>query len=78
MNPAAEAVFGFSADEVIGQSLDLSIPERLRPALESVPSGHRSRAHEARKAGAGHPFGTQERSEAIRRSELRDRAGRCR
>ena len=31
-NPAAEAVFGFSADEMIGQSLDLIIPERLRPA----------------------------------------------
>jgi PAS domain S-box-containing protein len=31
-NPAAEAVFGFSAEEVVGQSLDIIIPERLRPA----------------------------------------------
>ncbi len=31
-NPAAEAVFGFSADDMIGQSLDLIIPERLRSA----------------------------------------------
>ena len=31
-NPGAEAVFGFSAAEALGQSLDLIIPERLRPA----------------------------------------------
>ena len=43
-NPAAEAVFGFSADEVIGQSLDLIIPERLRPA-------HWKAFHQAIEAG---------------------------
>ena len=31
-NAGAEAVFGFSAAEAIGQSLDLIIPERLRAA----------------------------------------------
>jgi len=31
-NTAAEAVFGFTADEAIGHSLDLIIPERLRQA----------------------------------------------
>jgi PAS domain S-box-containing protein len=31
-NPGAEAVFGYTADDVIGQSLDVLIPERLRPA----------------------------------------------
>lgn len=31
-NPAAEAMFGFSAAEAIGQSLDIIIPERLREA----------------------------------------------
>ena len=31
-NPAAAALFGHSADEAIGQSLDLIIPERLRAA----------------------------------------------
>jgi PAS domain S-box-containing protein len=31
-NPGAEAVFGYAADEVIGRSLDIIIPERLRPA----------------------------------------------
>ena len=29
-NTGAEAMFGYSAEEVIGQSLDLIIPERLR------------------------------------------------
>lgn len=31
-NPGAESVFGFSAAESVGQSLDLIIPERLRKA----------------------------------------------
>lgn len=30
-NPGAQAVFGYSEDEVLGQSLDVIIPERLRP-----------------------------------------------
>ncbi|SAK76164.1 sensory box histidine kinase/response regulator [Caballeronia fortuita] len=29
-NPAAERMFGFTASEALGQSLDLIIPERLR------------------------------------------------
>ena len=29
-NPAAERIFGFTAAEALGQSLDLIIPERLR------------------------------------------------
>ena len=29
-NPAATRIFGFSADEALGQSLDLIIPERFR------------------------------------------------
>ena len=31
-NPGCERMFGFSADEAIGQSLDIIIPERLRRA----------------------------------------------
>lgn len=30
-NAAAEAIFGFTAAEAMGQSLDIIIPERLRP-----------------------------------------------
>jgi PAS domain S-box-containing protein len=29
-NPGAERIFGFAADEAVGQSLDLIIPENLR------------------------------------------------
>jgi PAS domain S-box-containing protein len=31
-NPAASALFGYSADEALGQKLDLIIPEHLRAA----------------------------------------------
>lgn len=31
-NPGAEALFGHSADEAVGRSLDLIVPERLRQA----------------------------------------------
>lgn len=31
-NPAAERIFGFSADEAIGRDLDLIVPERYRKA----------------------------------------------
>jgi len=31
-NPGAQAVFGYTEDEVLGQSLDVIIPERLRPS----------------------------------------------
>ena len=30
-NPAAERIFGFTATDALGQSLDLIIPERFRP-----------------------------------------------
>ena len=30
-NPGAERIFGHRADEALGQSIDLIIPERLRP-----------------------------------------------
>jgi PAS domain S-box-containing protein len=29
-NPGAERIFGYAADEALGRSLDLMIPERLR------------------------------------------------
>ena len=47
-NPAAAALFGFGADEALGQSLDLIIPEHLREAHwrgydRALARGHCSR-----------------------------------
>lgn len=44
-NRGAEAVFGFAADEALGRSLDLIIPERMREAhwaamRRAVDEGH--------------------------------------
>ena len=48
-NAAATAMFGFSADEALGQSLDLIIPERLRAAhwrgFEAAMSSGKTRLH---------------------------------
>ena len=39
-NAGAEAVFGFTAAEAVGQSMDIIIPERLREALGRLPPDH--------------------------------------
>lgn len=48
-NSGAEAIFGYRADEAVGESLDLIIPERLRARhwdgyLETMRTGHTSDA----------------------------------
>lgn len=43
-NPGAERIFGFTADDALGQSLDLIIPEKLREA-------HWRGYHEVMKTG---------------------------
>ncbi len=48
-NRGAEALFGFAAEEAIGQSLDLVIPERLRSAHWSGFD----RAFESRRTASG-------------------------
>ena len=53
-NGGAERIFGFLADEALGQSLDLIVPERLRPRpLGGVPpcDGHRPDAVRHRAVG---------------------------
>lgn len=47
-NPAAAALFGFTAEEALGQSLDLIIPEHLRAA-------HWQGYHRAMAAGTTRP-----------------------
>lgn len=48
-NAAATAMFGYNADEALGQSLDLIIPERLRAAhwrgFEAAMSSGKTRLH---------------------------------
>ncbi len=50
-NPGAERLFGYSAEEAVGRSLDLIIPERLRErhwqGYRRVMAGGRSRYGEA-------------------------------
>jgi len=61
-NPGAEAVFGFSAAEVMGQSLDVIIPERLRAPHwaayhRAIESGHTRGGNEVRTTRALHKDG---------------------
>jgi len=35
-NPAAEKMFGYTADEIIGQSLTLLVPEDIRPEIDNL------------------------------------------
>lgn len=48
-NAAATAMFGYGADEALGQSLDLIIPERMRAAhwrgFEAAMSSGKTRLH---------------------------------
>lgn len=51
-NAAAEAMFGFAANEAIGQSLDIFIPERLRAPHWA---GYRMAMENGRTKHAGRP-----------------------
>jgi PAS domain S-box-containing protein len=61
-NRGAEAVFGFAASEVLGQSLDVIIPERLRAAhwdgfRRAVDSGQTRHANQVRTTRSLHKDG---------------------
>lgn len=61
-NHGAQAVFGFAANEVLGQSLDVIIPQRLRPAhwegfRRAIDSGHTRRGAQVRTTRAVHKDG---------------------
>ncbi|AHG89452.1 PAS sensor protein [Gemmatirosa kalamazoonensis] len=52
-NAGAEEIFGYSADEVIGQRLELLLPERFRAVHSAEHLPYFTRAHEsARRMGA--------------------------
>ena len=61
-NSAASDLFGYRADEVIGQSLDVIIPEHLQHAhwkgfREAMSSGHTKHGSRALKTRATHKGG---------------------
>ena len=61
-NRGAEVLFGFAADDVIGQSLDVIIPERFRHAhwagfRRAVASGRARHGDRVRTTRAIHRFG---------------------
>lgn len=61
-NAQAEAVFGFSAEDALGQSLDLIIPERYRAAHWrgfdlAMERGHTSHGAEVRTTRSKHKDG---------------------
>ena len=60
-NPAAEHIFGHSAAEAMGQSLDLIIPERFRPA-------HWTAFDKALDSGKTRTDGTPTMTQAIHKS----------
>lgn len=60
-NHAAERLFGFGAEEAIGQSLDLIIPERLR-------APHWAGYDQAMAAGKTKHAGQPTRTKALQRS----------
>jgi PAS domain S-box-containing protein len=62
-NPGAEALFGYAADDVIGRSLDVLIPERLRPAHwtafdAAVGTGQMKYGRESRTTRSMHKDGS--------------------
>ncbi len=61
-NHGAESVFGFSAAEALGNSLDLIIPERFRRAhwagfQQAIDSGHTQHGREVRTTRGVHKDG---------------------
>ncbi len=60
-NAAAETMFGFTASEALGQSLDIFIPERLRAA-------HWNGYNLAMERGRGRHAGQPTRTKALTRS----------
>jgi PAS domain S-box-containing protein len=51
-NARCEALFGFSAAEALGQSVDLIIPEHLRGAPARLRAGDGARRHPPRRRSA--------------------------
>lgn len=78
-NPAAERIFGFSAEDALGQSLDIIIPERLRERhwegyYRSMASGETKYGNDLLRVPALHKDGSTI-SIAFTVALLRDESG---
>src|SRR4030095_10696941 len=72
-NPACTALFGYSAEEALGQSVELIIPEHLRAAHWSGFDAAMTKGrYEASGPPDAHPRSTQERTQVVRRDDLCD------
>jgi len=63
-NARAKAIFGYAADEAIGRSLDLIIPEKLRAAhwrgyRQAIALGHTQSGGQALATRARHKLGSK-------------------
>jgi PAS domain S-box-containing protein len=72
-NHASTALFGYSAEEALGQSVELIIPESSASStLERLRRCDDKGRHEASGPPDTHPRSTQERTQAVRRDVLCD------
>ena len=69
-NPACTALFGFSAEEALGQSVDLIIPEHLRAALGAASTLRSQRARRSSRPPDTHPCPAQERTQGVCRDDI--------
>ncbi len=79
-NNAARDMFGYAPDEVIGRSLDVIIPERLRQSHwhgfgDAIASGHTTHGRRALKTRATHKNG-QKLYVSLAFSVIKDQAGK--
>jgi len=72
-NDAAERLFGYAAEQAVGQSLDIVIPEHLREALGGLPHGHGERCNKALRASNAHQRPASVRRHLVCGNELRCR-----
>ncbi|HKY02562.1 MAG TPA: PAS domain-containing protein [Burkholderiales bacterium] len=61
-NPGAESLFGFSAEEAVGASLDLIVPEKIRDA-------HWKGFHAAVESGISKYYGKVMRTRGIHKND---------
>ena len=77
-NRAATALFGYSAEEALGQKLDLIIPEGLRAAHWRLRKHNDHRCHETTGPPDPNPCDAPDRAQTLRRTDIFPRQGTSR